>query len=95
MSLVPSLVKIMTGPLSDINGPVISKIVLPNQSRIISVSIRKPTCEYFCLGRPKGKGKSSLDQYQPEIKALWKNGSKKNFITERYISHSGYSNSTG
>jgi len=36
------------------------------------------------LGRPKGKGKSRLDQYQPEIEALLKNGSKKNFIAERY-----------
>lgn len=36
------------------------------------------------LGRPKGKGKSRLDQYKPEIEALLKNGSRKNFIAERY-----------
>jgi DNA invertase Pin-like site-specific DNA recombinase len=36
------------------------------------------------LGRPKGKGKSKLDPYQPEIIALLKNGSQKNFIAKRY-----------
>jgi DNA invertase Pin-like site-specific DNA recombinase len=36
------------------------------------------------LWRPKGKDKSSLDQYQPEIEALLENGSKKNFIAEQY-----------
>jgi DNA invertase Pin-like site-specific DNA recombinase len=36
------------------------------------------------LGRPKGIGKSRLDQFRPEIEALLKNGSKKNFIAERY-----------
>jgi DNA invertase Pin-like site-specific DNA recombinase len=36
------------------------------------------------LGRPKGPGKSKLDQYQPEIEALLKNGSKKNFVARRF-----------
>jgi len=36
------------------------------------------------LGRPKGKGKSKLDQFRPEIEALLKNGSRKTFIAERY-----------
>lgn len=36
------------------------------------------------VGRPKGPGKSKLDQYQPEIEALLKNGSKKVFIAKRY-----------
>ncbi len=36
------------------------------------------------LGRPKGPGKSKLDQYRPEIAALLNNGSKKNFVAERY-----------
>lgn len=36
------------------------------------------------LGRPKGPGKSKLDQYKPEIIALLKNGSKKVFIAKRY-----------
>lgn len=36
------------------------------------------------LGRPKGKGKSRLDAYRPEIEALLKNGSRKTFIAVRY-----------
>ena len=36
------------------------------------------------LGRPRGPGKSKLDQYRPEIIALLNNGSRKNFIAKRY-----------
>jgi DNA invertase Pin-like site-specific DNA recombinase len=36
------------------------------------------------LGRPKGKGKSKLDKFKPEIEALLKNGSRKDFIAKRY-----------
>ena len=36
------------------------------------------------LGRPKGPGKSKLDQYKPEIEALLKNGSTQRFIANRY-----------
>jgi DNA invertase Pin-like site-specific DNA recombinase len=36
------------------------------------------------LGRPRGKGKSKLDKFQPEIEALLKNGSRKDFIAKRY-----------
>lgn len=36
------------------------------------------------LGRPKGKGKSKLDQYRVEIEALLKNGSTQRFIAGRY-----------
>ena len=36
------------------------------------------------LGRPKGPGKSRLDQYGPEIEALLKNGSTQAFIAKRY-----------
>jgi DNA invertase Pin-like site-specific DNA recombinase len=36
------------------------------------------------LGRPKGKGRSKLDQFKPEIEALLKNGSTKAFIAKRY-----------
>jgi DNA invertase Pin-like site-specific DNA recombinase len=36
------------------------------------------------LGRPKGHGKSKLDQYRPEIEALLKNGSTQRFIAKRY-----------
>jgi DNA invertase Pin-like site-specific DNA recombinase len=38
------------------------------------------------LGRPKGPGKSKLDQYKPEIEALIKNGTTKRFIAKRYHS---------
>jgi DNA invertase Pin-like site-specific DNA recombinase len=36
------------------------------------------------LGRPKGVGKSKLDQFRPEIEALLANGSTQKFIAKRY-----------
>jgi DNA invertase Pin-like site-specific DNA recombinase len=36
------------------------------------------------LGRPRGVGKSKLDQYRPEIAALLNNGSTRKFIAKRY-----------
>jgi DNA invertase Pin-like site-specific DNA recombinase len=36
------------------------------------------------LGRPKGPGKSKLDQYRPEIEALLKNGATKSYVAKRY-----------
>lgn len=36
------------------------------------------------LGRPKGKGKSKLDDYQEEIVALLNNGSSKTFVARKY-----------
>ncbi len=36
------------------------------------------------LGRPKGSGKSKLDDYQDEIMALLKNGSTKAFVANKY-----------
>ncbi|MFA5183735.1 MAG: recombinase family protein [Syntrophales bacterium] len=36
------------------------------------------------LGRPKGAGKSKLDQHRPEIEALLKNGSSISFVADRY-----------
>ena len=36
------------------------------------------------LGRPKGPGKSKLDQYKDEIFALLNNGSKQTFIAKKY-----------
>src|SRR5208283_2274892 len=36
------------------------------------------------LGRPKGPGKSRLDAFRPEIIALLRNGSAKNFVAKRY-----------
>jgi len=36
------------------------------------------------LGRPKGPGRSKLDQHKPEIEALLKNGSTQAYIARRY-----------
>ena len=36
------------------------------------------------LGRPRGRGKSKLDQYKPEIEALLANGATKRFVAKRY-----------
>lgn len=36
------------------------------------------------MGRPKGVGRSKLDQFEVEIKALLANGSTQKFIAERY-----------
>ena len=36
------------------------------------------------LGRPRGVGKSKLDQYRPEIEALLANGSTQKFIAQHY-----------
>ncbi len=36
------------------------------------------------LGRPKGPGKSKLDQFRPEIESLLANGSTQKFIAGRY-----------
>jgi len=39
------------------------------------------------LGRPKGPGKSKLDEYRPEIEVLLRTGSTLNFIATRYRIH--------
>ena len=36
------------------------------------------------LGRPRGAGKSKLDQYREEIIALLRNGSTKKYVAEKY-----------
>lgn len=36
------------------------------------------------LGRPRGKGKSKLDRHRPDLEALIKNGSRKDFIARRF-----------
>ena len=36
------------------------------------------------LGRPKGKGKSKLDAFKPEIESLLANGSTQKFVAHRY-----------
>ena len=41
------------------------------------------------LGRPKGPGKSKLDQFRPEIESLLKNGATLSFVAKRYKSSPG------
>ena len=41
------------------------------------------------LGRPRGPGKSKLDEHRPEIEALLANGSTQKFIAERYDTTEG------
>jgi transposase-like protein len=36
------------------------------------------------LGRPRGVGKSKLDEFREEIVALLRNGSLKKFVADRY-----------
>lgn len=36
------------------------------------------------LGRPKGVGKSKMDQFKVEIEALTANGSSQKFVAQRY-----------
>jgi DNA invertase Pin-like site-specific DNA recombinase len=36
------------------------------------------------LGRPRGPGKSKLDQFRPEIEAFLKNGSTQRYVAKRY-----------
>jgi DNA invertase Pin-like site-specific DNA recombinase len=40
--------------------------------------------EGVMLGRPKGRGKSSLDKYREEIIALLKTGSSKTYLAQKY-----------
>jgi len=47
-------------------------------------ALRAKKAQGIKLGRPKGTGKSKLDQYKPEIEALLANGSTQKFIANRY-----------
>ncbi len=47
-------------------------------------ALRARKAQGMKLGRPKGRGKSRLDAYRPEIEALLKNGSTKVFVAQRY-----------
>jgi DNA invertase Pin-like site-specific DNA recombinase len=47
-------------------------------------ALRHRKAQGMKLGRPKGPGKSKLDQYRPEIQALLANGSSQRFIAKRY-----------
>lgn len=53
-------------------------------SRRTSEALRARKQAGVKLGRPKGPGKSKLDQFKPEIEALLNNCSTKAFIARRY-----------
>ena len=53
-------------------------------SQRIKEALRVKKAHGVLLGRPKGPGKSKLDKYDLEIKALLANGSTKRFIARRY-----------
>src|SRR5210317_1590979 len=79
----------------ELNGSLQSKImamVFSIASEIERDLISKRTKEALrarkvagvSLGRPKGAGKSKLDEFREEIVALLKNGSSKKFVADRY-----------
>ena len=78
-----------------LNGSMESKIVLTMLAMVAEIErdlisertkegLRARKAAGVILGRPKGPGKSKLDQYSAEIVALIKNGSTKTFIAKRY-----------
>lgn len=78
-----------------LNGTMESKIVMTMFAMISEIErdlisertkegLRARKAAGIKLGRPKGPGKSKLDQYKDEIIALLNNGSTKTFIAKRY-----------
>jgi len=78
-----------------LNGSMESKIVLTLLAMFSEIErdlisertkegLRARKAAGVILGRPKGPGKSKLDQYKEEIIALIKNGSTKTFVAKRY-----------
>lgn len=53
-------------------------------SKRTSEALRARKAKGLPLGRPKGTGKSKLDEYKVEILALLNNGSSKVFVAKRY-----------
>lgn len=53
-------------------------------SKRTSEALRARKLKGLPLGRPKGTGKSKLDEYKEEIVALLNNGSSRVFIAKRY-----------
>ena len=47
-------------------------------------ALRQRQAQGVQLGRPKGPGKSKLDEHREEIIALLKNGSTKAYISRKY-----------
>ena len=78
-----------------LNGSMESKIVLTMLAMIAEIErdlisertkegLRARKAAGVILGRPKGPGKSKLDQYKDEIVALLNNGSTKTFVAKKY-----------
>lgn len=78
-----------------LNGTMESKIVMTMLAMISEIErdlisertkegLRARKAAGVVLGRPKGPGKSKLDQYKEEIVALLNNGSTKTFVSKRY-----------
>ena len=78
-----------------LNGTMESKIVLNMLAMMAEIEhdlisertkqgLRAAKAKGRQLGRPRGPGKSKLDQYRVEIEALLKNGSTKSFVAKRY-----------
>lgn len=78
-----------------LNGGMASKIVLTMLAMISEIErdlisertkegLRARKAAGVVLGRPKGPGKSKLDQHKEEIIAMLNNGSTKIFIAKRY-----------
>ena len=78
-----------------LNGSMESKIVLTMFAMIAEIErdlisertkegLRARKAAGVVLGRPKGPGKSKLDEYKEEIMALLDNGSTKTFIAKKY-----------
>ena len=53
-------------------------------SKRTSEALRARKLKGLPMGRPKGTGKSKLDEYKDEIVALLNNGSSRVFIAKRY-----------
>lgn len=78
-----------------LNGSMESKIVLTMFAMIAEIErdlrsertkegLRAKKAAGVKLGRPKGPGKSKLDEHKEEIIALLANGSTKTFVAKRY-----------
>lgn len=78
-----------------VNGTIESKVFLTMMALFAEIErdlisartkegLKAARAKGAMLGRPRGKGKSKLDKFKPEIEALLKNGSRKEFIAKRY-----------
>lgn len=75
-SMESRIVLYMAGMFSEIERDLISQRTIEGLAAKKKAGVK--------LGRPKGPGKSKLDQFRPEIEALLANGSPKTFIAKRY-----------